>query len=170
MKKSELEHAARLLMASRKVAMLSTYSQDAEMGNYPFGSMVRFAVAEDGSPLLVLSRIAEHSKHIAKNSSISLLINGQEIEGKEQETERLTLLGELHCLDQKGYSQQELQDIAQPYFDAYPESLMYWQTMDFDIYKLEIHKARYIMGFARAHWLKQGFEKITPLYNKKIGK
>lgn len=153
MKKPELENKARQLLISQRTAMLATYAAQSEMGDYPFGSMVRYVVAADGSPLLLLSRIAEHSKHLALNSHVSLLINGAEVKGEEQQTERITLLGELKCLTNE-LSQEKILKIAQPYFSAYPESEMYWRELDFDFYKLEVSKSRYILGFARAHWLK----------------
>jgi putative heme iron utilization protein len=156
MKKHELEKEVAELIRSQQQGMLSTYTntgEDKAVG-FPFGSMVRFITCEHkayaGSPLMMLSRIAEHSKHLQHNNKVSLLISAAANE-EIQQTPRLTLLGEMEKLH---VDDADLQQNAEIYFQAFPESKEYFQLLDFDFYRLKVHKARYIGGFARAHWLK----------------
>ena len=71
MKKYELEHEVQALLNSKKWGLLSTYAteeSDDKAAGFPFGSMVRFIIAESaenkGQPILMLSRIAEDRKSV----------------------------------------------------------------------------------------------------------
>ena len=157
MKKDELENEVKQLLKSKTLGLLSTYateeSEDKAAG-FPFGSMVRFIIGEDdehkGQPILMLSRIAEHSKHIAQQNKVSLLVSA-DVEDDIQQTARLTLLGEMQKLDADDPA---IQQDGEVYFQQFPETREYFQLLDFDFYRLNITKGRYIGGFARAHWLK----------------
>ena len=169
MKKDELELEVRQLLQSTNLGMLSTYSTEEsedKAAGFPFGSMVRFVIGCDdenkGQPILMLSRIAEHSKHIAQQNKVSLLVSAVSEEVSEevsaevssediQQTARLTLLGEMQKLD---VDDPAIQHDAEIYFQQFPETREYFQLLDFDFYRLRITKGRYIGGFARAHWLK----------------
>ena len=160
MKKQVLKQEILALLHSQQQALLSTYAPkdgDDKAAGYPFGSMVRFILCEsakhEGSPLLMLSRIAEHSKHIAQQSNVSLLISASDsVRDDEdiQQVARLTLLGEMTRLHE---DEAELQTDAEVYFQQFPESREYFKLLDFDFYRLTVVKGRYIGGFARAHWL-----------------
>ena len=157
MKKDELKLEICNLLSSQNSGMLSTFvSGEAEAGSrdatgYPFGSMIRYVIANDGAPLLMLSRIAEHSKHVAQQPNVSLLVSGEAEEGTDiQQVARLTILGELQRLEADS---DYVKDNADKYFQQFPESKEYFEMLDFDFYRLDIHKQRYIGGFARAHWV-----------------
>jgi len=157
MKKDELQSEICSLLSSQNSGMLSTFvSGEAETGSrnatgYPFGSMIRYVVANDGAPLLMLSRIAEHSKHVAQQPNVSLLVSGEaEVGADIQQVPRLTILGELQRLEADS---EYVKENADKYFEQFPESKEYFAMLDFDFYRLDIHKQRYIGGFARAHWV-----------------
>lgn len=157
MKKDELASEVRALLNSKTLGLLSTYtteeSEDKAAG-FPFGSMVRFIVGESaehkGQPIVMLSRIAEHSKHIAQMNKVSLLVSADSHDDVQQ-TARLTLLGEMEKL---AVDDPALQQDSEIYFNQFAETREYFQLLDFDFYRLKIIKGRYIGGFARAHWLK----------------
>ncbi len=157
MKKHELEKEVCDLIRSQHLGMLSTYTDlgDDNAAGFPFGSMVRFVTclhkAYSGSPLLMLSRIAEHSKHLTYNKNVSMLISGP-VADDIQKTPRLTLLGEMEKLN---VDDPDLQKNSEIYFQQFPETKDYFQFLDFDFYRLNVTKARYVGGFARAHWLKE---------------
>ena len=161
MKKQELEQEVLGLLNSQQHGMLSTFAEvdgDDKAAGFPFGSMVRFVICQSpkhrGLPLVMLSRIAEHSKHIELQTKVSLLVSAEDNETQNsdrQQVARLTVLGEMmlqHADDP------DLQADAELYFQQFPESRDYFQLLDFDFYRLHIVKGRYIGGFARAHWLK----------------
>lgn len=157
MKKYELENEVQALLNAKTWGLLSTYAaeeSDDKAAGFPFGSMVRFIIAESaenkGQPLLMLSRIAEHSKHIAQLNKVSLLVSADSAEDVQQSA-RLTLLGDMEKLSTDDPTLQQDREI---YFSQFPETREYFQLLDFDFYRLRIIKGRYIGGFARAHWLK----------------
>lgn len=157
MKKHELESEVLTLLSSQSMGMLSTYTEaesDDKAAGFPFGSMVRFIVGEsrenNGMPILLLSRIAEHSKHIAQQNKVSLLVSA-EARDDIQQTARLTLLGEMERVHADDPS---IQQDGEAYFQQFPEAREYFQLLDFDFYRLKITKRRYVAGFGRAHWLK----------------
>lgn len=163
MKRDELEREVNRLVESQTTAMLSTYaetpSDEADnphsASGFPFGSVVRYVVGKSdeyaGMPIVMLSRIAEHSKHISQNNNVSLLISDQESHCDVQQTPRLTVLGSMIKLDADDPA---LQYDAEVYFENFPETRDYFQLLDFDFYYLHIEKRRYVAGFGRAHWLK----------------
>lgn len=163
MKRDELEREVNRLVVSQTTGMLSTYAEipasDTDKAHpaagFPFGSVVRYVVGKsdeyEGMPIMMLSRIAEHSKHILHNNNVSLLISDQETHSDVQQTPRLTMLGSMIRLDADDPA---LQYDAELYFQQFPETRDYFQLLDFDFYCLHIEKKRYVAGFGRAHWLK----------------
>ena len=163
MKKDELEKEVNRLIESQRNAMLSTYaevnsgvnSEKCRAAGFPFGSVVRYVIGRSdeyaGMPILMLSRIAEHSKHISQNHKVSLLISDQETHSDVQKTARLTLLGSMIKLDADDPA---LQHDAERYFQEFPEARDYFKLLDFDFYYLCVEQKRYVAGFGRAHWLK----------------
>jgi putative heme iron utilization protein len=163
MKKDELEREVNRLIDSQEVGMLSTYAEADNDGDYkehqaagfPFGSIVRYIVGQSdeyaGMPIVLLSRIAEHSKHLSQNNNVSLLISDQETHSDVQQTARVTILGSMIKLDAEDPA---LQYDGELYFKNFPETRQYFQLLDFDFYYLHIEKKRYVAGFGRAHWLK----------------
>ncbi len=59
----------------------------------PFASLVVYAVDHDASPLLLLSDLARHSRNIAFDPRVSLLIDGTAELPDPLSGPRLTLLG-----------------------------------------------------------------------------
>ncbi len=158
MKKHELEQEVATLLQTQSQAMLSTYVAedcDDKAAGFPFGSVVRFVLGQSevhkGLPILMLSRIAEHSKHIAQQNRVSLLISEMDAAKDIQQQARLTLLGTMERLS---VDDPALMQDGEAYFSQYPESRDYYNLLDFDFYYLKIEKKRYVSGFGRAHWLK----------------
>mgnify|MGYP000232162727 CR=1 FL=1 len=161
MKKDELAREVNRLVESQQSGMLSTYAEvdsDTEKlpaAGFPFGSVIRYVLGQgdeyNGMPILLLSRIAEHSKHIIHNNKASLLISDQETHDDVQQTARVTLLGVMIKLDA---DEPALQANGEIYFQQFPETRDYFQLLDFDFYYLHVEKKRYVAGFGRAHWLK----------------
>ena len=71
--------------------MLSTHSQ--AMPGFPFGSVVPYCLDANGWPLILISRIAQHTKNLQADPRCSLLVAERGAEDV-QATGRLTLLAE----------------------------------------------------------------------------
>ncbi|NRA23679.1 MAG: pyridoxamine 5'-phosphate oxidase family protein, partial [Oleispira sp.] len=105
MKKHDLEQEVAELLQREHHGMLSTFVTadcDDKAAGFPFGSVVRFVIGQSdqnkGAPILLLSRIAEHSKHIAQQNKASLLISETDAKKDIQQQARLTLLGTMRRL------------------------------------------------------------------------
>lgn len=153
MKKSELNHIVKTQLLNQYHASLCSHiKQDTkrELSDFPYASLVRYSLNAEGQPVLLLSRIAEHSQYIADNNKVALLIqqDANELNGNVQECARITLIGELIAANTA-----QTQTFSERYFRQFPDAKMYFEQLDFDFYYLKVKQTRYVGGFAKAHWL-----------------
>ena len=75
---ADLEEARALLRAARRATVATIFSTTGtrERGGWPFASLVLIAHDRDGSPLLLLSDLAEHRRNIEADARVSLRIDG----------------------------------------------------------------------------------------------
>ena len=137
---------ARKFLRSTRSGILSTHSTRCE--GYPFGSVAPFALDHNCQPIILISNIAEHTKNIAANPKVSLLV----FAGAEdlQANARLTLLGEAV----KIYKDDDA-DLRARYLRYLPQAASYFDMHDFSFYRIHIHQARYIGGFGKMSWLSE---------------
>lgn len=131
---------ARNLMRSCGRATLATV--DAE--GAPFASFVITAQAADGSPLLLLSRLAVHSRNIARDHRISLLMLLMADEGNVDEAlgpaaTRLTLTG--RALPDPDPESRRL------FLTRHPDAAAYAGFADFSFYRLHVDGGHLVAGF-----------------------
>ena len=62
---------AKSLLRTARAAALATLAQPS---GHPFASLVNVATAPDGSPILLLSRLAAHTRHLDTDPRLSLLL------------------------------------------------------------------------------------------------
>ncbi|MCQ4314190.1 DUF2470 domain-containing protein [Pseudomonas stutzeri] len=140
-----VKHARQLLLKEYR-GVLSTHSQ--AMPGYPFGSAVPYCLSEDGCPLILISRIAQHTKNLKADPRCSLLIAERGAEDV-QATGRLTMLAEARLLTES----LAIDAAAERYYRYFPESRDYHRVHDFDFCVLQPVRWRYIGGFGAIHWL-----------------
>ena len=142
----------------------SYYGTLATQGVYPFASLVRYSVDAKGQPVLMLSRIAEHTKNLKNSNKVSLLvldIHENKHENNIQECARITLMGTLEMFSAEN---PEREECLQTHYAFFPESRDYFEKLDFDLYRLRIEECRYVGGFAAAHNLSGAdFAQANPL-------
>jgi len=144
MKRAELIHLVREIVLGNYYGVLATQSE-----GYPYGSLARYSIDSQGQPILMLSRIAEHTKNLKNGDKLSLFImkfNEKNI----QECPRVNLMGSLEIL-QKEHS--DFEACLQSYYAYFPETQDYFENLDFNLYRFVIDGCRYIGGFAAAHLL-----------------
>jgi len=141
---SQLHLEARQFLRSTRTAILSTHS--AKFEGYPFGSVAPFVLDHQCQPIILISNIAEHTKNIATNPKVSLLV----FAGAEdlQANARLTLLGNAHIIDKN-----EDADLRARYLRYLPQASGYFDMHDFAFYRIQIETCRYIAGFGKMGWL-----------------
>ena len=140
---NDAAHGARRLLLSRTNGILSTLSR--KLAGYPFGSVAPFCLDGDGRPVVLISTIAEHTRNLAADSRASLIVTERD-EGDVQAVGRVTLVGDFTRIEN-----------AEPrtetrYYRYFPASRGYHKTHDFDFYRMDVKKIRYIGGFGAIHW------------------
>jgi putative heme iron utilization protein len=90
-KATEQAQAGRRLMRTAVKGALGTI--DHETG-HPYASLVLVATEPDGTPVLLLSTLARHTKNLGKDPRASLLLDGTGDRGELLTGDRLTLIGE----------------------------------------------------------------------------
>ncbi len=141
------KHARQLLLKEYR-GVLSTHSK--AMPGFPFGSAVPYCLSEEGWPLILISRIAQHTKNLQADPRCSLLVAERGAEDV-QATGRLTLLAEAVPLTDEA----AVEAAAERYYRYFPESRDYHRVHDFDFWTLQPVRWRYIGGFGAIHWLDQ---------------
>lgn len=147
--------AARRLLLQRLEGVLSTQSRD--VPGYPFGSVVNYLPGADGCPVLLISRLAQHTVNLAADGRCALTVveTGR---ANVQQAARLTWLGVAERLAGPH------DELAQRFCVFWPESAEYLE-LDFEFWRIGLHRARYIGGFGRIHWVEPDeLPLANPLY------
>ena len=117
---------------------------------FPFGSVVPYCLDEQGRPLILISRIAQHTHNLQKDPKCSLLVGEREADDV-QAVGRLTYLGEAEKLEEGA----AIEAAAERYYRYFPDSANYHKAHDFDFWVLKPVRHRYIGGFGAIHWVDQ---------------
>jgi heme oxygenase (biliverdin-IX-beta and delta-forming) len=139
--------AAKALLRATRAAALATIDRNT---GHPFGSLVNVAADIDGSPLILISRLATHTANLEKDARASLLLAAAG-KGDPLAHPRLTVLG--------GFVPVERQDPSEPrlrrrFLARHPKSELYAGFADFSFWRLGVVSAHLNAGFARAADLK----------------
>jgi putative heme iron utilization protein len=131
----------RLMRASSKASLATLLVQPA----WPYASLVTVATSQDGSPILLLSALSDHTRNLAADARVSLLFDGTAGFANPQQGPRVTLLGRA---------------VADPdpllrrrFLARHPGAALYAGFGDFAIYRVIPERAHLVGGFARAVWL-----------------
>lgn len=111
----------------------------------PFVSLVQVGARSDGSPTLLLSKLAEHTQNALSDPRASLLFDGTQGVPRPLTGPRVTLQGTLvKTTDQL---------VRNRYLAKHPEALEYVGFSDFAFYALVPVSAHLVAGFGAIHWL-----------------
>ena len=139
---SEGGNEARRFVRGQHSGVLSTLSK--RMEGYPFGSVAPFIVDHAGRPVILISDIAEHTRNIVADPRASLIV--QPYSPDMQATGRVTLIGQARHLPEKDR-------LGPRYLRFHPQAETYFAMHDFQFYRIEPVRIRYIGGFGKIHWL-----------------
>ena len=128
--------AKKLLREARSGALASLIPPAGD----PYCSLVNVATAADGSPLLLLSKLALHTKNILTDARVSLMLDERK-EGDPLEGARVMLMGKI--------VQDDDAKAKQGYLRKHPEAEMFAGFVDFAIYRVQLEKAHLVAGFGR---------------------
>ena len=136
--------ARRLIRATDRATLATALARE-EGAGWPYASLVLVACRPDGSPLLLLSDLADHSKNIAADPRVSLLFDGTAGFDDPLSGPRVTLLG-------RASETPDAADRAR-FLARHPGAALYAGFKDFRLYRVEATRGHLVAGFGRIHWL-----------------
>jgi heme iron utilization protein len=140
---------ARRLLRARQHGTLGTLST--ALAGYPYCSVVPYALDHGARPIILVSRLAEHTHNMAADPRVCLFAH----EGVPdvQTGSRVTLMGRACRVDAPDAG-------TERYARYFPSARTYKDDLDFDYYRIEPVSLRVIAGFAKVHWVSR--EAYTP--------
>jgi putative heme iron utilization protein len=133
---TEIGFKARCLLRRACWATLAT-----QYGGQPAASLVTQAIAPDGAVLMLLSTLAEHSRHLDAEPRCGLMVTGDPENLNWQTAPRLSLTGRATRLDDPA---------ARRYWVArHPYARLYADFSDFVIWRLVPDSALFVAGFGK---------------------
>ena len=134
---------ARTLVAQISTGTLCTLAL--EPVGYPYGSFVTVAF-ENGAPVFLISRLAEHTKNLERDPRASLLVaEGGAVDPLANG--RVTMLGPCTRVEGEGGSARAA------FLATHPNAAYYADFRDFAFWKLHVASVRYIGGYGRMSWV-----------------
>jgi heme oxygenase (biliverdin-IX-beta and delta-forming) len=106
----------------------------------PYCSLVNVATAADGAPLLLISRLAVHTKNILSDPRVSLMLDERKA-GDPLEGARVMLMGTAAATDDP--------EARRRYLLRQPEAEMFVGFNDFSFYRVALKAAHLVAGFGR---------------------
>jgi heme iron utilization protein len=131
--------ARSLLRRSRQgaLATLMTGSGD------PYCSLVNVATYPDGSPILLISRLALHTRNIVDDRRVSLMLD-ERAEGDPLEGSRIMLMGRA---EEAVASDGDI--LRRRYLNAHPSAESFVDFQDFSFYRIRPSAIHLVAGFGR---------------------
>jgi hypothetical protein len=131
--------ARRLLRRSRQGALATLMSGSGD----PYCSLVNVASHCDGSPILLISRLALHTRNVIADSRVSLMLDERR-EGDPLEGARIMVAGtaEEACGEPKAA-------LRRRYLNCHPEAEAFVDFKDFSFFRIRPHGVHLVAGFGR---------------------
>jgi heme iron utilization protein len=128
--------AKKLLRESRSGALATLMAGSGD----PYCSLVNVATAADGSPLLLISRLAVHTRNVLADPRVSLMLDERR-DGDPLQGARIMLIGTAAATDDA--------QVRRRYLDRQPEAAMFADFADFAFYRVTPKTAHLVAGFGR---------------------
>ncbi len=136
-----VREARRLLRAARGGTLATSAA------GQPFASLVTPATAPDGSVLLLLSELSEHTRHLRDEPRCALLVAGAADGPNPQTAPRLTITGVAHLEPDPA--------LRDRWIAAHPYAAFYAGFADFHLWRIMPASGAFVGGFARAYRLRE---------------
>lgn len=141
--RAELGLAVRHLMRSSRSASLATAWAAGD--GWPYASLVTVAIDADASPLMLFSRLSDHTRNLDVDDRAALLFEQASRHANPQRGPRVTVMGRIRPTKKKEH--------ANRFLAIHPEAALYAGFGDFAFYRMSIDRIHWVGGFARAQWL-----------------
>src|SRR3954468_14652710 len=131
--------ARSLLRRSRQGALATLVTGSGD----PYCSLVNIASHADGSPILLISRLALHTRNILADSRVSLMLD-ERAGGDPLEGARITLAGRAEQA-----AGPEAAVLCRRYLNAHPSAEAFVDFKDFSFFRIRPGAAHLVAGFGR---------------------
>ncbi len=131
--------ARSLLRRSRQGALATLMAGSGD----PYCSLANVASHSDGSPILLISRLALHTRNVLADSRVSLMLD-ERVEGDPLEGSRIMLAGRAEAA-----GGDELAILRRRYLNAHPSSEVFVNFKDFSFFRIHPSGVHLIAGFGR---------------------
>ncbi|MBL6940684.1 MAG: pyridoxamine 5'-phosphate oxidase family protein [Rhodospirillales bacterium] len=135
---------ARALVRRSRSATLASALTGRRQG-WPYASLVTVACMGEGSPVLLLSTLADHTRNLLEDPRAALLFEEASGLTNPQTGPRVTLTGRLKPTNDPR--------AARRFLARHPGADLYAGFVDFGFYRMTVERAHYVGGFGRASWL-----------------
>jgi putative heme iron utilization protein len=131
--------AKSLLRRSRQGALATLMAGTGD----PYCSLVNVASAPDGSPILLISRLAVHTKNILADARVSMMLD-ERAPGDPLEGARIMLAGRAEEADND-----DREMLRRRYLNAHPSAEAFVDFKDFSFFRIRASGAHLVAGFGR---------------------
>lgn len=127
----------RRLLREARTGALATLDEDGA----PYASLVQVATLHDGTPLLLLSGLARHTRNLARDPRVSLLVDEQRL-GDELQGARASVKGRIERVADAGTARRR-------FLARHPDAEGFAGFSDFAFYRVVPASAHLVAGFGR---------------------
>jgi hypothetical protein len=142
---SPIKETAGLARAMVRAALKGSLATVHKASGHPYASLVLSATDADGTPILLVSRLAVHTQNLEANANASLLIDATGTEDDPQSDPmagaRVTLIG--------AAAPTRSATARARFLSRHPAAAGYADFADFGFYALSVQSAHYIGGFGK---------------------
>jgi hypothetical protein len=135
----------RTLLEREHLGTLSTHS--VKHPGWPFGSVMPYALADDGAPIFLISGMAIHTQNVLADARASLLVMQSGNESDPLGLARATLLGTVSRIDSVSH------ELRQAYLARHPNARHWIDYSDFGFFRLEVTQIYFVGGFGVMGWV-----------------
>src|ERR1700676_5024001 len=137
--------ARSLLRRSRQGAMATLMAGSGD----PSSSLVNVASHPDGSPILLISRLAVHTRNLLGDARVSLMLD-ERAEGDPLEGSRIMLAGRA-----EEAAGPDLAIVRGRYLNAHPSAEAFVNFKDFSFFRIRPSGTHLVAGFGRSWTLRR---------------
>lgn len=138
---SPVKETAALARTMVRAALKGSLGTLLHPSGHPYASLLLTATEPDGTPVLLISKLALHTKNLAADTRASLLIDATGTDADPMAGSRITLIGEAQPTTSA--------TARRRYLARHPAATGYADFPDFAFYAFNITSAHYIGGFGR---------------------
>jgi putative heme iron utilization protein len=138
---------ARTLLYLERIGSLSTVSR--KQPGFPFGSIMPYALDDQGRPIFLISSMAMHTQNLKGDPRASLLVSQPDASGDPLGASRVTVLGNVLPISEPS----DLAASRRLYLDSYENSKYWVDFEDFAFYRMDVVDVYYVGGFGVMGWV-----------------